>query len=306
MRAAQRADEEVALPARVAVAGQKRQSRRRNRRNPVSQRRCDVGAFGAIADLRADAVVAAVGDDGPAVVGAGRGHVEFVAALRPVLHRPQLAGRRMQRCALDVAVAVAPDLRLGILALHERVVGRRLAVGLDAHDFADVVVERLRVVLAREAVAEADEELAVTRPDQARAEMVVAAADLGCLAEDDLHVGERVAVERGARDGGARAAVSCLAVAPIDQPVARELRVQHHVEQAALARGHHRRQAGQRRIQRTVALDDAHAPRPLGDEHAAVGQKGQAPRMLEALGDDDGLERLCCGARADERGGQKR
>jgi hypothetical protein len=73
----------------------------------------------------------------------------------------------------------------------------------------------------------------------------------------------------------ARATVAGFAVAPIDESVAREGRVEHDVEQAALALRHDGRQARERFTKLALRIDDAHAPRPLGDQRAAVGQENQ-------------------------------
>src|SRR5690606_13609664 len=46
----------------------------------------------------------------------------------------------------------------------------------------------------------------------------------------------------------------------------------------------------ERRRERAVGRDDAQAAGTLGDQHAAVGQEGQAPGVLEAAGDGDYLQ----------------
>ena len=107
------ADEQVALPCREQVALIERHAGGRDRRRPVLDRLLHAGLRRALVDLRA-AVVDAVADHRPAVVLALLDDVDLVAAARAVLVRPQLAGRRMQRRALHIAVAVAPDFRLGV------------------------------------------------------------------------------------------------------------------------------------------------------------------------------------------------
>src|SRR5690606_1353429 len=91
---------------------------------------------GSLADLGA-VVVDAVGDHRPAVVLAGLGVIQFGAATRAVLDGPEPTGHRMHRRALQVAVAVRPDLRHRACATHERIVIWDGAVAVDPHDLAD-------------------------------------------------------------------------------------------------------------------------------------------------------------------------
>src|SRR5690606_31103065 len=127
----------------------------------------------AAADRRA-VIVDAVGDDGPAIVLAGFGDVDLVAAARPVLAEPRRAGLRVERGALDVAVAVGPDLRQRALGAHERVVLRHGAVAVDPDDLAEMGIEILR--LAAEAglgaLAGGDEEVALVVEDEPRPVML--------------------------------------------------------------------------------------------------------------------------------------
>jgi len=72
--------------------------------------------------------------------------------------------------------------------------------------------------------------------------------------------------------------------------------VQRDVEQPALAALVDRRQAGDRCRHAAVAADQAQTPRLLADQHQAavreVGQEGERPGALEAVGDDRGAQRL--------------
>jgi len=120
------------------------------------------GAGGRVADLSAR-ILDAIADRRPAVVAAGERAVQLVAAARAVLVGPQLARIRVERRALYVAVPVGPDLRQRAGTIHERIVGRHLAVALDAHHLAEVRVERLRAGPLREAVAERHEQPPVAR-----------------------------------------------------------------------------------------------------------------------------------------------
>ena len=66
------------------------------------------------------------------------------------------------------------------------------------------------------------------------------------------------------------------------------------VEQAAILPDPYRGRAGHRR-QELALLDDAQPARPFGDEEAAVGKEGDAPRRFEILGEDFELDRLLFG-----------
>src|SRR5437660_12880387 len=93
----------------------------------------------------------------------------------------------MQRRSLAVAVAVAPDLRLGLGASDERIVLLRRAIRRHAHDLAKMVGEILRLVTVGEVLAQREPEIAVAAlPDTAA--VVIAARQRTFLAEDHLHV----------------------------------------------------------------------------------------------------------------------
>src|SRR5690606_34272576 len=89
-------------------------------------------------------IVDAVGGQGPAVVEAGAGEVDLVAAARAVLAFPELAGARIDGQALGVAVAVAPDLRARAVAADAGIVRRDAAVQAQADQLALELVQRLR------------------------------------------------------------------------------------------------------------------------------------------------------------------
>jgi hypothetical protein len=60
--------------------------------------------------------------------------------------------------------------------------------------------------------------------------------------------------------------------------------MQRYVEQPALTHFAHPWYAGDGpRVEFAVRSHDAQPPRPLGHEHAAIGQEGEAPRMFEPL-----------------------
>ena len=68
--------------------------------------------------------------------------------------------------------------------------------------------------------------------------------------------------------------------------------VQGQVEQPALAAGHHPRHAGETR-DGSLGVDQGQPPRALADQETTVGQEGQRPGTLEALG--QALEAKCMG-----------
>src|SRR4029077_14672383 len=74
----------------------------------------------------------------PAIVLAGLWNIHLVAAFRPELALPKLAGHGMDRRALRVPVPIGPDLRPRTLLTHERIILRHRAVGIDAHDLAEI------------------------------------------------------------------------------------------------------------------------------------------------------------------------
>ena len=253
----------------------------------------------ALADLAPAAVLGAVGDDGPAVVAPRLDHVELVAALRAVLVGPQFAGLRMEGEPLHVAVAEAPDLGQGSGAADEGIVGGHPPVRLDAHQLAVVVAERLRIV-ALTALAEAHEEPAVAREQQARAE-VHRARGLGSLAKDHLQLAQAplqaVEIEaRACHRGAVGAAGDRLDIAQVDPMVDAESRIERNVEQAALADRVDGRPAADRRSDLASRIDDPQPAGALGHEHPqfVVGprQEGEAPGVRKPVRQRHGPGRL--------------
>jgi hypothetical protein len=233
------------------------------------------------------------------VVAPRLGQVDLVTTLRAVLVDPQAAvGSR--RGALGVAVAVAPDLGQCAGSAHEGIVAGHAAVLAHAHHLAQVVVQRLRVLHALEALAQGKKQRAVRPPvlhafDDAAAKMQ-AAGHLGALAEDHAHVlqlravlgqaraGERGAVARGT--GGSR-----LGEAEINRAVGRKTAVEHHIEQSALPACGQGRQPGHRWVQAAIGLDHPQTTGPLSHQEAALRQEGHRPRVLQPLRDRDGPHR---------------
>jgi hypothetical protein len=150
------------------------------------------------------------------------------------------------------------------------------------------------VLLAAVALRDVEEAGAVEH--EARAE-VAAAARLRHLAVDDFDVLHSRIFDRArqpaAEHRAAVAPVPAVGEREVHQAVLGEAGMERDVEQAALAVLLDLRQAGDRlRGGLAVAADDAEPSGALGDEHAPVGQEGQAPGILGALGQHHDPERM--------------
>ena len=191
----------------MAVARVEGDARRRDHRRPV---RDGVGEFGMGRRRRGcrAVIMLAPAHHRPTVVAPRLRDVELVAAHRAELGLPQLAARWVDGGALRVAMAVGPDLRPRILLTDEGVVVGDRSVRIDAHDLAEIVGEILRRA-ELEALAEGDEQLAVRREGEPRAEMV-AALDLRLLPEDHFDIVETAIGELAARDRRPGAALAGL------------------------------------------------------------------------------------------------
>src|SRR3954463_2779052 len=191
-------------------------------------------------------VVVAPAHERPAVVAAGVGDVDLVAAERTELAFPERARSRMNRQALDVAVTVGPDFGSGVGAVHERVVGRNRTVGIDADHLAEMIREVLRGV-ELETLAGRNEELAFRREGETRAE-VVRPRNGRLLPEDRLEAFQRRAgrVEPAAPGGCGRAALARFGVGEIDKAVLGKLGIERDIEKTALTLGIDARHAAER------------------------------------------------------------
>ena len=179
---------------------------------------------------------------------------------------------------------VAPDFRLGAVAADERIVGRHRAVGPDANDLAQMVGEVLRLLAIGEMVAHGEEQVAVRRLRDATAE-VIAARQRAFLAEDHLDVGEArgsFVDETRAGERGASPASRRFGIADIEGLALRVVAVEGDIMQPALALCEHLGDAAERRRKLAIARDETHASGTFGDQHAAVGQESEAPRICEA------------------------
>ena len=93
----------------------------------------------------------------------------------------------MEPGALDVSMAVRPDLRPHAFPADEGVVARHRAVRINPDDLAEAGRQVLRLVTVVEAFAQRDEQSAVAGEDEARPE-VVRALHLRLLLIDHLDV----------------------------------------------------------------------------------------------------------------------
>ena len=131
-------------------------------------------------------IVFTVRDDRPAVVFSGFGSIDFIAALRTVLIHPESAVWCQCR-TLWAAVAIAPDLGQRIAAAHKGVVFGHAAVFGNAHNFAQVVLQVLRLLFVVRALAQRQKQTAIRPLHNAAAKMQLTGF-LGFLAEEHLQV----------------------------------------------------------------------------------------------------------------------
>ena len=179
-------------------------------------------------------------------------------------------------------MAVGEDLRPCAFAADEGIVRRHRAVVAQPHDLAAEIGEVLRA-LHLVALAAGHVEQACAVEDDARAEMQAAGRARQGL-EDALHAEQRIVAELGPRQHRRGAALALAGIGEIEHGVPREVGVQADVEQAALAARIDLGQAADRRPFEPAVGEDAQPARPLGDQQAAVGQEGHAPRLLEIEG----------------------
>src|SRR4030095_44491 len=97
-----------------------------------------------------------------------------------------------------------------------------------------------------------------------------------------------------------------LGVREIDQPVLCEARMERDVEQTAKASREHLGQRSDRRRVEHAVLDLTQSSWALCDKHAAIREEGDAPRMIESLGDDrDVNTRASAGGKMPRPGGTR-
>src|SRR5436309_5149952 len=136
-------DEEAALPRGKQIRRVERHAARTDDRIPVVARLLHPFFLRDVAGNRRAAVLDAVRDRRPAVVLPFPRDVDLVAAARAVLDLPQLAGLRMKRRSLHVAMAERPDLVTHALRRGKRIVLRNRAIGVEADDLPEQTVHPL-------------------------------------------------------------------------------------------------------------------------------------------------------------------
>src|SRR5207245_2288818 len=161
---------------------------------------------------------------------------DLVAAARAVFDLPEIAGSRVDRETLRIAVAVAPDFRLRIGAADKWIVCRRRAVGRDPDQLAEMIGKVLRLVAMAEMFAQRDKQIAVTCLHDAAA-IVIARRQRSFLAEDDFDIVKPAigVVQFCPRYRGTAAATGSLGKAEINGVVLPIGFVEDDVEQSALA-----------------------------------------------------------------------
>ena len=185
---------------------------------------------------------------------------------------------RMDGDPLHVAVAVAPDLRPGAGATHERVVGRHTPVVMQPDHLAVMIRQilrgmRLELAFRRYlAVAERQEQVAVAVESDLAAEMV---APFRHRFEELLDARQRGAVEAAAYQCRRRLGVSCarLRKTQINQTVRREVGMRHDFEQSALRGVKHLRNAVHRLRHQLPLTQDAETSGPFGDQGVTAGKE---------------------------------
>ena len=129
---------------------------------------------------------------------------------------------------------------------------------------------------------------------------------------DDLHVldaGHGCVDKLPPRHGGVVHPVAArLGIAPVDELIAAELRIEHHVEQPALSSRIDLGQTNSGHRERTIGGQHAQTPGTFRNQQLATRQKGHAPRILKPLRQrhliERHAERLLRGARLPRKRGR--
>ena len=199
----------------------------------------------------------------------------------------------MQRRALHVAVPEVEFLRLPSRLAGERVVLRDAAIVVQPDHRAGVVIRSLRA-LHLPALAEREIQIAVAVEDDAAAE-VDAARAFRALPEQHLHFLQLPAIQLCAGELGSDSTLSTSGIRKVEQAISFVIRMQNDIKQPTLPSSSDLRQPGNRLGIELSLRNDTQPPGPLGDQHAAVGQEGERPRMLQALYDGRHVEGVFLG-----------
>ena len=103
------------------------------------------------------------------------------------------------------------------------------------------------------------------------------------------------AIQLCTRKLGPDSALSAGGIRKINQSILTVAGVENYIEKPTLPSGRDLRQPGNRLGIELSLRNDTQPPGPLGDQHAAVGQEGERPRMLQALYDGRHVEGVFLG-----------
>ena len=173
---------------------------------------------------------------GPAVVGAGDAVVDLLPGVLADVVDEHPAGAGLEGEGERVAQAERPDRAVrACCGVEERIDGGDRAVGVDAEDLAETVVECLRVRPVR-VLADGDEELAVGAEVERAAVVVRGAREVLELEDHDLAAGSGHVAHRGEPADAVVNRGRRGRVVDVHEVVDGEVRVERNAEQAALTR----------------------------------------------------------------------
>ena len=208
--------------------------------------------------------------------------------------RPQPARHGINRKSLWIAVAIAPDmgLRAGLAPpfIGKRIARQRPAIVGHAHNLAQARLQPLGLFAIIETVTGGQHQAAIGQEGHAPAKMhrrILGRADL----EDELGLHQPVPVQPGAGNAGEVGALLSGGIAEVNQAIIGKLRVQHRVEQPALAGQPHRRHAGNRPLL-PAGTEPPQPPGTFRHQHITCRQKRKAPRVIQPAGHHLHLLRL--------------
>ncbi len=253
-------------------------ARRANHRVPVILRLLHFGGLAGVVVDRLARIFLAIADGRPAIIAAHLDLVQLVPTLRAVLHFPQPT-LGIQRGALHVAIAIAPDFRPRAGHIHERVVLGDRTVAVHPHDLANQTVQILRLHAAGQdgTIAERDDQRAILGKHKAAA-IMLGGIQRRHLAKDHLHIAHFGTHKMPTRDRRAVAAFARFGIAPVDPAIARIGDAQH----AALVSCIGGRRTGDGRLAAIGGHDRQPACSLLADQEPALVQQRHAPRLVEA------------------------
>ena len=151
-------------------------------------------------------------------------------------------------------------------------------------------MQPLRLFAIVETVAGGQHQAAIGQEGHAPAKMhrrILGRADL----EDELGLHQPIPVQPGAGNAGEVGALLSGGIAEVNQAIIGKLRVQHHVEQPALAGQPHCWHAGNRPLL-PAGTEPPQPPGAFRHKHITCRQKRKAPRVIQPAGHHLHLLRL--------------